>query len=368
MFGRVLLLVVDAVRPFLSWWGRELAACLPRSLPLQLGLDRPKVWAMIGSSAARFQVVRGRETTNLGDVEFLPDAPGQQTAKVRALLRQSGAGQASIGILMPPAKVLCPTIRLPAATRENLGEVLGFEMDRQTPFRAEDVYFDYRIRSIDAEAGQISVALAITQRRDVDRMISVAGAWGVSVDRVSVAEGPGAGAASFNLLPRTAVRREGTLMRRVLMAEAAVVVLLAAAALALPIYRKMETLDALEARVAALRSEAADVAALRDRISEISQQISFLDDRKRAHPMATVLLAEITRILPDNTWLTELTWRDTDLRIVGYSQQPSSLIALLEESALFGGAQFSAPVTTDPRLGLERFNIAVNVAEDGASQ
>jgi general secretion pathway protein L len=84
--------------------------------------------------------------------------------------------------------------------------------------------------------------------------------------------------------------------------------------------------------------------------------------------MAVVLLAEVTRVLPDHTWLTELSWQDGDLRLVGYSQQPTSLIALLEDSELFGGARFGAPVTTDPRVGLERFNIEVGLGEDGSRE
>ena len=34
---------------------------------------------------------------------------------------------------------------MPAATEENLPQVLSFEMDRLTPFRSDEVYFDHRV-------------------------------------------------------------------------------------------------------------------------------------------------------------------------------------------------------------------------------
>ena len=55
-------------------------------------------------------------------------------------------------------EALVRRVTMPAATEENLRQVLGFEMDRLTPFRADDVYFDYRVVSRDAAAGQLAIA------------------------------------------------------------------------------------------------------------------------------------------------------------------------------------------------------------------
>jgi len=42
-------------------------------------------------------------------------------------------------------------------------------------------------------------------------------------------------------------------------------------------------------------------------------------------------------------------------------------LGLLEQSELFSEARFAAPVTLDPRVGKERFNMVATVArEDGA--
>ena len=48
-------------------------------------------------------------------------------------------------LCLPADKVLTRTLTLPLATEENLREVLAFQMDRQTPFTVEQVYYDYGV-------------------------------------------------------------------------------------------------------------------------------------------------------------------------------------------------------------------------------
>ena len=69
------------------------------------------------------------------------------------------------------------TLDLPLAAAENLREVLTFEMDRQTPFTADQVYFDYQIVQRDNTNGRISVEMTAVHRADVDTAIQRAAAW-----------------------------------------------------------------------------------------------------------------------------------------------------------------------------------------------
>jgi general secretion pathway protein L len=94
---------------------------------------------------------------------------------------------------------------------------------------------------------------------------------------------------------------------------------------------------------------------------------SFVVDEKRRIPTAVEVLDEITRTLPDDTWLLQLVFRDGTLRISGYSENPSALIRLLEQSALLTEVRFSSPVTMDPRLGRERFNIITVISDKEAT-
>ncbi|EGH49288.1 fimbrial assembly, partial [Pseudomonas syringae pv. pisi str. 1704B] len=44
-------------------------------------------------------------------------------------------------LLLPPSAVLLQTLQLPAAAARNLSTVVGYELDRFTPFDAGQLYF-----------------------------------------------------------------------------------------------------------------------------------------------------------------------------------------------------------------------------------
>ena len=69
------------------------------------------------------------------------------------------------------------------------------------------------------------------------------------------------------------------------------------------------------------------------------------------------MLDEVSRRLPDETWLVQLSRRGDELIMSGFSSKATALISLLEDSALFSDVQFGAPVTLDRDVNLERFNI-----------
>ena len=64
-------------------------------------------------------------------------------------------------------------LSLPSPTEENLKEVLGFEMDRYTPFALEDVYFDFTIVKRDEARDLIHVLLMVIKKDVVDYYLTL---------------------------------------------------------------------------------------------------------------------------------------------------------------------------------------------------
>ena len=77
------------------------------------------------------------------------------------------------------------------------------------------------------------------------------------------------------------------------------------------------------------------------------------------------MLADVTERLPDGTWLVQLRWQGDKLVMAGYSPSATPLIAELEDSLYLSEVRFGSPVTPDPRIGRERFNITAAVAAPG---
>ena len=89
-----------------------------------------------------------------------------------------------------------------------------FEMDRLTPFRADEVYFAHRVLGSDVRNHQLSVELQLTPKREIERVLKAARSFGVVPWRIELAAGAES-AGTLNLLPGEPSHgtREGRLSR-----------------------------------------------------------------------------------------------------------------------------------------------------------
>ena len=129
-----------------------------------------------------------------------------------------------------------------------------------------------------------------------------------------------------------------------------------------PVHRQRTVLAELESQLAVRRAEAAAVNVLRQQVAETAGISDLLVERKTARPAAVALLNEVTRLLPDDTWLLQIRVFDDQLTMAGYSGAASALIPILEGSEMFAEVRFEAPVTLDGRINLERFNLSASIA------
>jgi general secretion pathway protein L len=358
--------ISDGVSGFFRWWGGEMAAFLPAGLRARLERGGQRLTVEISDRRALFGFEKGRETRPLGEVTISPAGlAGQRDAgqhdAVARIVRGAGVRSAEVVLRLPRDKVLRRLVDLPAAAAENLREVLGFEMDRHTPFKAGEVYFDYRLEGSDPDRKRIKVDLVVVPRTVVDQAVQLATSWGLAPDRVAAGGEPAEAARPFNLLPAGAVRTRTGLGGRLAPVLLVLAVLLSAAALYLPLERKQQLLAATEAELAKVRGQAIAVDGLKTQIADMLQRGSFVVDRKRGEHGPVELLDELTRLLPDHTWVLKFGLRGGRLTLSGYSAKPSALIGLLEKSEMLSAVRFSSPVTMDQKIGLERFNLTATL-------
>ena len=141
------------LRLFFSWWGEELTALMPESLLSLFRNGRPMQLFYTDETLRLVNHGRtGEEVHNnfLNGIDF--DDPEQK----RIL-----AGASEIRLCLEKKKYLIKKVSLPIETEENLREVLAFEMDRQTPFKADQVYYDYVILGRDKQARSLEVILVL---------------------------------------------------------------------------------------------------------------------------------------------------------------------------------------------------------------
>src|SRR5215470_1506107 len=351
------------VARFFRWWFGELAACIPAPLRRLLRGRRP-VLALRWNDRSVTLALRGRHGARaLGEIALTPDDPAAERAAVARALKGVRRGRVEAAVELPAERILRRTIDLPLAAAENLREVLGFEMDRHTPFRAEDVAFDYRVAARDRAGQRLLVDVAVAPRTLVDDVLRQATALGLPADRVGVA---GDDAAAFDLLAADRRAGSGHRARRLTLALAGAGALLLGAAVLLPLQRQQDILGAYEARLADSRQKAAEAEALKRRLADSLGRNQFLASRRRGTPLIEALLNELTQRLADDTWLVQLRIADKDLSIAGYAPTASALIPVLEDSDYFADVRFSSPVMTDARVSRERFNLAAKITPPGS--
>jgi general secretion pathway protein L len=76
------------------------------------------------------------------------------------------------------------------------------------------------------------------------------------------------------------------------------------------------------------------------------------------------VIEALSRALPDNTYLTQLSLQNTTFHIVGLTADAPSLIAPLEHSHIFTDVHFFAPTTREPDGKHFRFYIEGRVQSD----
>ncbi|QPC90773.1 PilN domain-containing protein [Mesorhizobium sp. INR15] len=103
-------------------------------------------------------------------------------------------------------------------------------------------------------------------------------------------------------------------------------------------------------------------ASLQKRQTELEQT-----EKLRAEKKSTVsvvrILAELTRLLPDSAWVTDLASKGNQITITGFAASAADLIQPIDASPLFSAPEFSSPVVRVPGQTGERFTITAKVGD-----
>ncbi len=332
---------------FLSWWLARLVELVPAWLKRRLATV-PREAVLVADTTLRAVALTPAGAD--APARFALDANG--VAALRAALG-ARVRPASVSLALPAGLLLERHVSLPLAAARDPGGVLRFEMDRLTPFNAEDVVFGWSIRQRDRKRGRLEIALWLIPTAPLRPLLTALGDAGAAVH--SVLEGwpaaPRRLPLSLSAEPAGGWRSR---LRRVSLAGCA---LLALAAVSIPFVRQALALAATEARIAALRPRANQATALRQRLAAAAAGgIAVGRERARlADPMDT--LATLTALLPDDTHLTQFGLHEGRIELSGFSQAAARLIGLLAASPALRNPTFAAPVTRAETGSGEMFSI-----------
>lgn len=342
---------------FFQWWGEELRNLMPAQLRARIQYARRRLLVQMGDGEIALSIDDAKAIQSL-DILSTDQDPQLQQQRIRELLQQHELTEVSRDLVLSDAVVLRTEVVMPLAAEANLRQALAFEMDRHTPFQAEDVFYNWRILSRDREAGQIHFELFATPREPVEAQIELLNRLGLAPTGVDVAVDDGS--LGINLLPDELRYHIVNQQVRVNWAIAAATVLLMAFVMTQSLWLREHQVQALGEAIDDVRAEALAVQQIRKQIDDAADAAGFLQSRKIQNGYKVEVLAELTRILPADTFLDRLSMHAETTQMQGKSANAQSLIELINNSHYFENASFRGPTRLDNRSRKVIFDLSAN--------
>ena len=110
------------------------------------------------------------------------------------------------------------------------------------------------------------------------------------------------------------------------------------------------------------RAAAAEADRLRSEITRLAGSADFVEKERDKVGEPLAVLAAATRILPDDSYLTELQLKQRKLTMSGRSAAAAPLIGAMAADSMFRNPTFAAPVTRIESLRQEIFTIVTEIA------
>ncbi len=281
---------------------------------------------------------------------------------VGALIRKSKLRNVELTVLLPESKSLRRPLTMPAISDTDLRQALFYEIERQTPFQPEDVYYDYRVLSRRSEDKRLTLELTTVPRAILDRILRQVGDWGLQPVVVDVVTSDAQAGVGINLLKAEQLIARRSTWR---MASAVLAVCLMGAVFYVPVSQLAAVDKSLASEVALESAKAKQTVAKRTELDQMVNAASFLDQRKRETPSVLSVLDALTKALPDNTWLVALNQNKSEVKISGFSGAAAELISDIDAVPVFKNPTFSSPVVRDQQNNLERFDISFGLEPNG---
>ena len=352
------------IRGFLVWWGAGLAGWLPLRWQQLLAASADRLLLQVEGDGIR---LRRQVAGEVQDIATLP-TPASRGAQDDPLANVLAGNAAELPrwLVLPANSGLRRTLQLPGAARDRLREVLGFEIERQTPFAASDVLYDGRVLLV-RDDGQLQVEMAVVPRARFQASSDALGelsSWLAGVD-LADADGRPLG---INLLPVPLRRVRANPWRwwNVLF----LVVFLAGSALGLSqvLANRRDAAQQLQVAVDARATQARAVGQQRQRLVDAVEGGAYLQEQRNARPSVVELMDELARRLPDGTYLEKASIEGGQLTIVGLSNQAAALVGKLEGARQWHAPALSGALQPDARTRNDRFTLVAQLNDASAAE
>jgi general secretion pathway protein L len=237
----------------------------------------------------------------------------------------------SVKVVMPAEQVLLRQIDLPILPASDLKRVVALDLDRLTPFRADQVLFDTEVVSRDDERGRQQVMVGVIPRTSASRTLELSRANNIDP-------------AAIDFLPALRDAEGGSVGRRRASYFWIAAGVLLAFNLFMLTYRDAIATSQLREAVESQQSPVTVAMRLRDQVQkEATRRAALLRLQKQDAPLP--VLDAVSQALPDGTWVEHYEWNGRTVQLRGFRKDTPDLLAKIESSPLLRNAR---SLSSDP--------------------
>ena len=117
----------------------------------------------------------------------------------------------------------------------------------------------------------------------------------------------------------------------------------------------------LQQTIAKNANAARQASTQRQQLVDLIEGQAFLDRTRAARPSTVQIIDELSRRMPDSTYLEKLAIEDESLLMIGLSREASSLIGKLQGTPLWRSPALTGAVQPDPATNRDRFTLTAEI-------
>ncbi len=271
----------------------------------------------------------------------------------------AGKPRGRIKVLMPSDQVLVREIELPLLPMSDVRRMIALDIDRLTPFQAEQVVFDAEIVARDPENGRQQVALGVVPRIAAQQFLEHTREHNLEPAAIGVVPREGNLGRGFDFLSAMREVQGGDAAQRRSLYWWGAAAALLVANLVILTYRDSSSLDQLRQTVEAQQAPVAVALRTRDKVDrEAARRAALLKSMAQNSPLP--ILDAVTRAMPQDAWVRRFEWNGRTVHVIGSRKTSPDIIARLEASPLLRNARsLTAETRNDAAVG-QQFDLSAD--------
>lgn len=342
-------MVIEKLRQFMNWWGENLYRGLPSSLRSLFRASQPSLNLYMVNERLAVSWQQDGKRREYG--EYALDSAFDFARLAKKVARSRNY---QLKLELDERQALHLQHTFPEGVQENIKQVVGYQLDRITPFSLDTAYFDAKVAKYDKANKLVVADIYVSPKAHVEEYLAKLRAFGIPDINV------------ISALASSTQLTKGLNTIAVAPASASLVpfylfIMALIASLATPILYKERRLGQIDGAIASLQQKASAQIEVRDQLLAAEETLTFIGEKRKTAPVMLDVVEHLSAEIPPHTWVERLEITGNQVQIRGESEQALSLIDTLEISPYFDTVSFKSPVTRNPSSGKDKFHLQANV-------